>query len=81
MSTDADETINFETSLRKLEALVGKMESGELSLEESLSAFEHGVALSRRCQAALQAAELRVKALTQEGEEVDLSASSGDVEP
>ena len=40
------------------------MEAGELSLEESLSAFERGIALTRSCQQALQAAEQKVEILT-----------------
>jgi exodeoxyribonuclease VII small subunit len=40
------------------------MESGELSLEESLGAFERGIALTRSCQRALQAAEQKVEILT-----------------
>ena len=78
MSNDADEPVDFEASLGELEALVGKMESGQLSLEQSLAAFERGVLLSRRCQAALQSAAMRIKALTQEGNEADLSAADAD---
>ena len=71
-----DEPVDFEKALAELEELVSKMEDGTLSLEESLAAFERGVKLSRACQSALRNAELRVKALTQEGEEVDLSEES-----
>ena len=69
------EPIDFEAALAELEALVTKMEAGSLSLEESLAAFERGIKLTRDCQAALQSAELRIKALTQEGDELDLSRS------
>jgi exodeoxyribonuclease VII small subunit len=55
---------DFETSLDALEQLVEKMEHGEMSLEESLAAYERGVGLSRRCQGALEQAELRVRLLT-----------------
>ena len=73
---DADtEPIDFEAALAELEALVTKMEAGSLSLEESLAAFERGIKLTRDCQAALRSAELRIKALTQEGDELDLSGS------
>ncbi len=58
------EPASFEESLDELEALVERMESGELSLEESLSAFERGIALTRSCQKALRAAEQRVEILT-----------------
>ena len=59
---------NFERSLDELEQLVQKMEKGELSLDESLSAYERGVALYRQCQGALQQAELRVKLLSDLGD-------------
>ncbi len=55
---------DFETSLDALEQLVEKMEHGEMSLEESLAAYERGVGLYRRCQGALEQAELRVRLLT-----------------
>ena len=51
---------------RLLEALVEQMESGELSLEASLNAFERGVKLTRHCQSALKNAELKVKVLTED---------------
>ena len=54
----------FEQSLEELEQLVAKMEAGDLTLEESLSAYERGVGLYRQCQQALEQAELRVKLLT-----------------
>ena len=54
---------DFEASLDALEQLVGKMERGDMSLEESLAAYESGVGLYRRCQAALEQAELRVRLL------------------
>ena len=53
----------FEHSLAELEALVAKMEGGDLSLDESLRAFERGIALVRGCQAALEQADARVKLL------------------
>jgi exodeoxyribonuclease VII small subunit len=55
---------DFEQSLDALEQLVEKMEQGEMSLEESLAAYERGVGLYRRCQTALEQAELRVRLLT-----------------
>jgi exodeoxyribonuclease VII small subunit len=54
---------DFETSLDALEKLVEKMEHGDMSLEESLKAYESGVGLYRRCQSALEQAELRVRLL------------------
>ena len=46
-----------------LETLVERMERGEMTLEESLAAYEQGVGLYRQCQTALEQAELRVKLL------------------
>jgi exodeoxyribonuclease VII small subunit len=54
---------DFEHSLDELEQLVGRMESGELSLDESLQSFERGIGLYRHCQQALEKAELRVRLL------------------
>ena len=54
---------NFEESLASLEGLVDAMESGDLSLEESLKAFEQGIKLTRECQQALDAAEQKVQLL------------------
>ena len=53
----------FEESLEKLSRLVEKMESGDLSLEESLKIFEEGIKLSKDCQNALSEAEKKVQAL------------------
>ena len=61
---DASPVAQFEHSLDELEQLVEKMEQGEMSLEDSLAAYERGVGLYRRCQAALEQAELRVRLLT-----------------
>jgi exodeoxyribonuclease VII small subunit len=56
---------DFETSLDELEKLVNDLERGELSLEQSLTAFERGVKLTRECQQALKSAEQRVEQLVQ----------------
>ena len=54
---------DFEHSLDELETLVQKLERGDLTLDDSLQAFERGVALYRNCQSALKQAELRVSQL------------------
>jgi exodeoxyribonuclease VII small subunit len=56
---------DFEKALGELEALVEKMEQGELSLEESLRQFERGIVLTRACQKALSEAEQKVQILMQ----------------
>jgi exodeoxyribonuclease VII small subunit len=54
---------DFEHALAELEALVERLERGDLPLEEALKAFERGVALTRHCQASLQAAQQKVEIL------------------
>jgi exodeoxyribonuclease VII small subunit len=53
----------FETSLHKLEEVVKKLESGELSLDDSLKAFEEGVKHAAFCARKLNEAEKRVELL------------------
>jgi exodeoxyribonuclease VII small subunit len=53
----------LEKSLEELEALVTKLEGGDLPLEQALKEFERGVKLTRQCQAALQEAEQKVEIL------------------
>lgn len=55
--------IDFEKALNELTALVEKLEKSNISLEDSLKAFEEGVKLTRQCQTALQEAEQKVKLL------------------
>jgi exodeoxyribonuclease VII small subunit len=65
----ADTSIkDFETALAELDALVKKLEDGELSLEQSLALYERGVQLSRFCHAQLEDAERRIEILTERGE-------------
>lgn len=63
MAKKKDKPFDFEGSLGQLEDLVTAMEDGDLSLEESLQAFETGIKLTRECQAALQRAEQKVQIL------------------
>lgn len=58
---------SFERELEELEAVVKKLESGELPLEESLKLFERGVALSESCRRQLDEAETRVDMLVKRG--------------
>lgn len=62
----ADAGFNFERSIEQLETLVAAMEDGELSLEDSLEAFEKGIKLTRECQSALRQAEQKVQVLMDE---------------
>ncbi|GMU43225.1 MAG: exodeoxyribonuclease VII small subunit [Xanthomonadales bacterium] len=58
----------FEKSLDELESLVTRMEKGDLTLEDSVRAFERGMALYQNCQKALDEAELRVDLLLRGGD-------------
>lgn len=55
--------MEFEKKLKRLEDIVEKMESGDLSLDDSMKLFEEGVKMSRECQAQLTVAEEKVKLL------------------
>ena len=76
----------FEQALAELEALVTRLERGDLPLEEALKSFERGVALTRACQAALSAAQQKVEILLQRDgaarlEPFDESNEESDAEP
>ena len=61
----------FEKSLAELDKIVEKMETGELSLEDSLAAFEKGIKLTRECQKALTDAEQKVNQLIEKDNQLD----------
>ena len=65
---------NFEKSLEELESLVESLESGELSLEDSLKTFEKGIQLTQSCQTALQEAEQKVQVLLEKDGELAAKA-------
>ena len=69
MSKDK-KAVDFEQQLASLEGLVNSLESGELSLEESLKSFEQGIKVARDCQAALKTAEQKVEVLMRQGDEL-----------
>jgi exodeoxyribonuclease VII small subunit len=58
--------LSFEAAVAELEKLVGRMESGDLSLEQALAAHKRGLELARYCQQKLEAAQQQVRVL--EGE-------------
>ena len=58
-----DKELNIEHSLERLEIIVSKMESGEVSLEKSLVLFEEGMNLIKECQGDLKKAEQRIEHL------------------
>ena len=62
--------VNFEKALEELEGIVEDLESGDLSLENSLKSFEKGIKLARQCQEQLSKAELQVQKLIEENGEL-----------
>ncbi len=69
----------FEKALEELESLVTRIEEGDLSLEESLTAFERGVQLTRECQKALDEAEQKVEILSSDQPDPDEEDEDTDV--
>ena len=57
-------SLTFEKALAQLEEIVTKLESGKVDLEQSITIYERGEALKRRCEELLKAAEARVEKIT-----------------
>ncbi|MDG6279940.1 exodeoxyribonuclease VII small subunit [Glaesserella parasuis] len=66
-------TLDFETTLKELEEIVNRLETGDLPLEEALNEFETAVKLVQQGQERLQKAEQRIKILLQKNEHADLT--------
>lgn len=62
---DASVARSFEDNMAELESIIERIESGEVGLEESIVAYERGVAIVESCRGVLAAAELRVEELTE----------------
>ncbi|WP_153551528.1 exodeoxyribonuclease VII small subunit [Ligilactobacillus murinus] len=71
-----ENNLTFEQELQMLEAIVGKLEQGDVPLEEALAQFQKGVALSKKLQETLQNAEdTLTKVINEEGQEVIFEAN------
>ena len=68
------DTVNFESSLKKLEQIVAKLEDGDVCLEDSVKSFEEGIGLVKECHKQLSVAVLKVKKLLDNGDSVDLDS-------
>ena len=66
--TDKIEDMTFEEAFGELERIVSRLESGQLTLEESLRLFERGQALAAACSRKLDEAELKIDQITPEGD-------------
>lgn len=64
MSDTAVEDMSFEQAMAELEQVVGKLERGDVPLEESIQLYERGAALRKRCDQKLKEAEEKVAAIT-----------------
>ncbi len=60
------EGVSFETMMQRLQDLVDRLEAGNLTLEDSIRAYEEGMALVRKCTAVLSQAEQRIQKLTRD---------------
>ena len=67
MSDAPIEEMSFEEAMKALEAVVGRLESGDVPLEESIALYERGAALKAHCQAKLAQAEEKVAQITLDG--------------
>jgi exodeoxyribonuclease VII small subunit len=61
---------SFETALSRLEQIVGSLEKGDLSLEDSLKLYEEGISRARFCQERLGEAETKIEVLSQDARRV-----------
>lgn len=57
-------TLPFEAAMKELEAIVSRLEKGDVALEESIAFYERGEALKARCDALLKSAEARIEKIT-----------------
>ena len=64
------ESKKFEEMMQELEAISKKLETGDLSLDESVSEFEKGMKLSKECSTILENAEKKITVLMKQGEEI-----------
>lgn len=73
--SNSNKKIDFESSLKKLESIVAKLEDDNINLEDSVKSFEAGINLVKECQKQLEEAELKVKELLDDGTTEELENS------
>lgn len=64
-------TPSFEQALSELESIVKKLEEGNMPLEDSLKAYEKGIALKKLCDQKLNQAQLKIEEIVARGDQVD----------
>jgi exodeoxyribonuclease VII small subunit len=75
---ESGDELSFEAAMKRLEEVVGELESGRLSLEDSLSRFEEGMRLSKLCQEKLRSVELKIEKLVAENGRTTTGPLDGD---
>ncbi|MCK8097530.1 exodeoxyribonuclease VII small subunit [Pseudoalteromonas sp. 1CM17D] len=80
MAIKKPENLSFEQALEELSTIVGEMEQGDLSLEQSLKQFERGIALANASTGKLQQAEQKVSILMGNDEKAALTSFNSDME-
>lgn len=76
---DAIAALGYEAAVERLEELIDRIESGELGLEESVAAYEEGMALRRHCETIQAQAEQRVRELSAEDDAPQTDEDTGGV--
>ena len=72
--------LSFEEAIRELTNIVGKIEQGQIPLQDSLEQYEKGMALIKQCRTILQKAEERIEKITKEEEKQDSGRQEKDTD-
>jgi exodeoxyribonuclease VII small subunit len=78
VDNEAEDGTTFEESLEELEALVDRLERGQLLLDESLELFERGMKLARLCNRKLSKAERKIEMLIEENGKIKVGTFNED---
>jgi exodeoxyribonuclease VII small subunit len=68
MSDTPVDEMSFEAAMAELESVLGKLERGDVALDESITLYERGALLKARCETKLKEAEEKVAAITLDGD-------------
>lgn len=71
LKMEDNKEINFEDTMKKLEEIANELEKGDLDLDTSVSKFEEGMKLSKKCNEILENAEKRISILINNGENIE----------
>ena len=71
--------LSFEEAIKELTSIVGKIEQGQIPLQDSLEQYERGMALIKHCRTVLQNAEKRIEKITEDEKSEDKGQTTEDV--